>query len=97
MKAFDWILLKQLQWAQNSDIELIGSKGIRGRKAYTPSLQENLFELIEPEVKLSFSDGDGNEISGTPDSPAKMQAVHSSSPGTTGKAYFRLKNNIRKE
>jgi hypothetical protein len=79
MNAYEYILTKQTQWALNNDIELIGSKGSRGRRAYTTTLDENLFESMEPFVANCFAGGDGNEIQSTPDSPAKMQAVHSSS------------------
>jgi len=79
MKGYKYILAKQTQWALNRGINLIGSKGKRGRPAYTPKLEDNLFEPLEPDVHQSFMKGDGNEIKGTPESPAKMQAVHSSS------------------
>ena len=79
MKAYDYILEKQIQWALNNSIQLVGSKGQRGRPAYTPELNQNLFEPLEPEVLERFNHGDGYEINGNPDSPAKMQAVHSSS------------------
>ncbi len=79
MKAYEYILAKQIQWALNRGINLIGSKGKRGRPAYTSKLEDNLFEPLEPDVHQSFMKGDGNEIKGTPESPAKMQAVHSSS------------------
>lgn len=77
MKAYEYILSKQVQWAMNSGIKLIGSKGKRGRPAYTPELKQNLFEPLEPDVRQSFEKGDGNEIIGSQDSQAKMQAVHS--------------------
>lgn len=79
MKGYRYILSKQTQWALNRDIPLTGSKGVRGTPAYTMKLDQNLFEPLEPEVRVSFQKGDGNEISGTVKSPAKMQAVHSSS------------------
>ena len=78
MKAYEYILEKQIQWALNR-IQLVGSKGQRGRRAYTPERNQNLFEPLEPDVLKSFKDADGNEINGKPDSPEKMQAVHSSS------------------
>jgi hypothetical protein len=79
MKPFEYILSKQYQWALNQGIPLTGSKGSRGRPAYTSSLNQNLFEPLAPDVEKSFLAGDGNEIIGGPDNPAKMQAVHSSS------------------
>jgi hypothetical protein len=76
MHAHEFILVKQIQWAINHGIPLIGSKGNRGRPAYTAELNKNLFEPLSAEVYESFEQGDGNEISGN---PAKMQALHSSS------------------
>jgi len=76
MKAYEYITAKQTQWALNRGIPLIGSEGSRGRPAYTPELNQNLFEPLDLDVRKSFEQGDGNEISGN---PAKMQAVHSSS------------------
>ncbi|MHB8108640.1 MAG: PGN_0703 family putative restriction endonuclease [Syntrophorhabdaceae bacterium] len=78
MKAYDHILTKQIQWALNRGISLVGSKGENGRPAYTPELSQNLFEPLEPLIKECFIKGDGNEI-GNPNNPGKMQAVHSSS------------------
>lgn len=79
MKAYEHILSKQIQWALNRGKPLIGSKGRQGRPAYTSTLDQNLFEPLERSVRKAFLDGEGNEIIGSPDSPAKMQAVHSSS------------------
>lgn len=79
MKAHEYVLSKQITWALNQGIALIGSKGQRGRPTYASTLEQNLFEPLEPEVRKSFERGDGNEINGNPDSPSKMQAVHSSS------------------
>lgn len=63
----------------NRRILLIGSEGCRGRLAYTPELDQNLFEPLDSVVCESFAKADGHEISGSPCRPAKMQAVHSSS------------------
>jgi len=79
MNAYNYIHTKQVQWALNQGIELIGSKGKRGRPAYTQELNQNLFEPLEPQVRDCFMKGDGSELIGSPSNPAKMQAVHSSS------------------
>ena len=76
MKAYDYILSKQIQWANSKTIELIGSKVNRGRPTYTTELANNLFEPISPKTISSFQAGDGGELSGY---PSKMQALHSSS------------------
>ena len=78
MKGTDYILAKQVEWAKNQGIELIGSQGARGRLAYTQELKDNLFQPLLPEVRTSFEAGDGSEL-GTSRAPGKMQAVHSSS------------------
>ncbi|MCL4561465.1 MAG: hypothetical protein M1281_12730 [Chloroflexi bacterium] len=76
MKAYAYITAKQTQWALNRGISLTGSKGDKGRLAYTPELNQNLFEPLSVDTRKCFEQGDGGEISGN---PAKMQAVHSSS------------------
>ncbi len=76
MKAYQYITSKQTQWALNHGIPLIGSKGVKGRAAYTPELNQNLFEPLSLDTRKSFEQGDGHEIKGN---PARMQAVHSSS------------------
>jgi hypothetical protein len=78
MNGYEYILAKQTAWAANSGITLQGSKGKRGRPAYTYELNQNLFQSLLPEVQKSFSDGDGSEL-GSTEFPGKMQAVHSSS------------------
>jgi hypothetical protein len=78
VNGYQYILSKQTQWAKNRGIALIGSKGSRGREAYTTKLDNNLFQPLLPDVLHSFSTGDGGEL-GSSDSPGKMQAIHSSS------------------
>lgn len=78
MNGYQYILVKQTEWAKNHDLDLRGSKGNRGRLAYTTDLKYNLFQPLLPEVRTSFSTGDGGELSSS-DFPGKMQAVHSSS------------------
>jgi hypothetical protein len=76
MNAHGYILSKQIQWAHRNNIRLIGSKGNRGRKAYTQKLDDNLFEPLLPETESNFKEADGVELNRN---PCKMQAVHSSS------------------
>lgn len=90
MKAYEYITGKQTQWALNRGIPLIGSKGDKGRPAYTPELDQNLFEPLSLDTRKSFEQGDGGEISGN---PAKMQAVHSSS--ALGVNVFQYWQNIQ--
>jgi len=94
MKAHEYILLKQIKWALNQGRALMGSKGQRGRPTYASTLDQNLFEPLEPEVRKSFERGDGNEINGNPDSPAKMQAVHSSSAMGVNIFHYWKKNGL---
>lgn len=79
MNSYDYIISKQVQWAFNHGIDLIGSEGNRGAPAYTQELSQNLFEPLLLSVEQSFREGNGGEIEGSLDKPAKMQAVHSSS------------------
>lgn len=78
MNGYKYILSKQIAWATNYGITLIGSKGKRGLPAYTRTLNQNLFQPLLPDVRKSFDDGDGGEL-GSSEFPGKMQAVHSSS------------------
>lgn len=78
MNGYEYILSKQRAWATNSGISLVGSKGKRGRPAYTCQLDLNLFQPLLPDVQKSFAFGDGGEL-GSTEFPGKMQAVHSSS------------------
>jgi hypothetical protein len=78
MNGYDYIVAKQTAWATQSGISLIGSKNERGRRAYTPTLAQNLFHPLLSTVQKSFADGDGGEL-GASKFPGKMQAVHSSS------------------
>lgn len=75
MKANEYIISKQIQWAHRNNITLIGSKS-NGQKAYTQKLDDNLFEPLLPGTKSNFTQADGKELTGN---PCKMQAVHSSS------------------
>ena len=75
MKALDYIKSRQINWALNRGLILQGSKGERGEKAYTVTLEENLFEPLLSEVKEQFEKGRGGELNGY---PCPMQAVHSS-------------------
>jgi len=67
MNGYQYILTKQTEWAKN-----------RGRLAYTKDLDDNLFQPLLPDVRKSFSEGDGGEL-GSAGFPGKMQAIHSSS------------------
>ena len=77
--GYEYIVSKQIQWANNKNIRLTGSKGERGRATYTLDLNQNLFEPLLEENRNQFVSGNGQETLGSPESPAKMQALHSSS------------------
>ena len=78
MNGYYYIFARQTAWARNYGIPLIGSKGERGRPAYTCELNQNLFQPLSHEVRDAFAAGDGGEL-GSKKWPGKMQAVHSSS------------------
>ena len=76
MKACAYIIVKQVAWAQNNGVSLIGSKIDGGGPAYTRCLEANLFESLLSQTIQEFEAGDGHELSGY---PPKMSALHSSS------------------
>jgi len=79
MKAYEYILTKQIQWALNRNLALIGSKGNRGRPSYIEELEDNLFQPLLLKTRREFKFGDGREILDISSGLAKMKAVHSSS------------------
>ncbi len=79
MNAYEHILSKQINWARNRGLSLVGSKGARGRPTYTKALTDNLFAPLLPSVEQQIRDGDGGELHSQPGNPSKMHAVHSSS------------------
>jgi hypothetical protein len=78
LNGYQYILTKQTEWAKNRGLNLIGSKVNHGRLVYTKDLDDNLFQPLLPDVRKSFSEGDGGEL-GFAGFPGKMQAIHSSS------------------
>jgi hypothetical protein len=46
MNGFDYILSKQVAWANRNKIKLVGSEITKGRQAYTKTLNDNLFEPL---------------------------------------------------
>jgi len=70
------IIERQVQWAKNKGINLIGSKGEKGERVYTEKLEQNLFKPLRKEIEQHFNKGKGGELIGY---PCKMQALHSSS------------------
>ena len=79
MLSKEHIILKQLHWAKRNNIDLVGSKITRGRKTYTKTLNENLFEPLSKQTKKDIENGDGGELRGNDTSSPKMHALHSSS------------------
>jgi hypothetical protein len=79
MNGFNYVLTKQVSWANRNNIELVGSAITRGKQTYTKSVSENLFEPILPETKIEISKGDGGELNSSASQSAKICAVHSSS------------------
>ena len=57
MSSFEYIFSKQVSSAQNKGIDLVGSRGARGRLAYTKTLDENLFEPLSQSVINDFNAG----------------------------------------
>ena len=79
MTPTDYFIAKQIAWATNRNLKLIGSRGERGRLVYTSSVTANLFQPLNQATRTDLDSGDGAELAGTSDKPAKIQALHSSS------------------
>lgn len=79
LNASEQIIAKQIAWAKNKGLPLVGSAGDRGRKAYTTKMADNLFKSLNDKTKYELEEGDGGELNGKEDRPAKIQALHSSS------------------
>jgi len=94
MNAIEYIQTKQQIWAKSQGINLIGSKGDRGKKIYTTALNENLFLPMNSTVKQAFDEGDGNELNQYDGFSAKMQALHSSSALAVNVFQYWMTKNI---
>jgi hypothetical protein len=93
MNGFEYLLTKQISWADRNNVRLVGSEITKGRLAYTESVGENLFEPILPETRTEIEKGDGGELKGDSTHSAKMCAVHSSSAiGVNVLQYWKNKN-----
>ncbi len=79
MNESDQIITKQIEWAKNKGLKLIGSAGDRGRKVYTTKISDNLFQPLNLKSRKELEDGDGGELKSKTEQPAKIQALHSSS------------------
>ena len=80
MNTHNYICSKQVIWASNKGIKLVGSHSDRGKAAYTKSLDENLFEPMSEDVQNQFNRGSGGELTPQQDGRRpKMFATHSSS------------------
>ncbi|KJS32310.1 MAG: hypothetical protein VR64_07260 [Desulfatitalea sp. BRH_c12] len=94
MDGFRYIVSKQIGWARNKGLDLIGSKIDRGRPLYLKTLDQNLFQPLLPEVFDSFAGGDGGEL-GSSYLPGKIQALHSSSAlGVNVFQYWKGKSEV---
>jgi len=78
MNAYLYIKQKQVQWAKRRGIQLKGSQGARGERAYTPRLGQNLFRPLSPQARAEYESGKGGELAENEAGICKMQAVHSS-------------------
>ena len=75
MRSLRYCKDRQIRWAQDCRLNLVGSQGDRGERAYAATLDENLFQPLSRETRSDFESADGNELKGL---RCKMQAVHSS-------------------
>jgi hypothetical protein len=79
LNASEQIIAKQIEWAKNKGLQLVGSAGDRGRKVYTTGIADNLFKSLNEKTKKELEGGDGGELKSKAGQPAKIQALHSSS------------------
>jgi hypothetical protein len=78
MNAYNLIISKQIEWAKNKGLQLVGSRSERGRECYTTRIENNLFQPLNEGTRENLEHGDGGELS-MAKGPAKICAVHSSS------------------
>jgi hypothetical protein len=79
LNASERIIAKQIEWANNKGLQLVGSAGDRGRRVYTTSIADNLFKSLSEKSRKELEGGDGGELKCKEGQPAKIQALHSSS------------------
>ena len=58
MNAYNQIISKQIEWAKNKGLQLVGSGGHRGRKVYTASIEDNLFQPLNEKTRENLENGD---------------------------------------
>lgn len=78
MNAYFYLKQRQVQWARRHGIELVGSMGEHGEKAYTATLDKNLFRSLSQQARAEYNSGKGGELAANEKGIQKMQAVHSS-------------------
>lgn len=86
MKAREYIIRRQEEWARNQGLPLIGSKVEKGRETFVRPDAEvensrNFFEPMTKEVVKQIRSGDGGEMTrkGNGEWPARIEALQSSS------------------
>jgi len=95
LNASEQIIAKQIEWANNTGLQLVGSAGDRGRKVYTTKIADNLFKSLNEKTKKELEGGDGGELNCKAGQPAKIQALHSSSAlGINLFDYWREKSDL---
>lgn len=72
MTAYDDILAHQRSWATSRGLAVDAQNRVG-------SVAENLRAELSPAVLRAFKDGSGGELRDTPQRPAKMRSLHSSS------------------
>lgn len=95
LNAYSYLKEKQVRWAMRQGIGLLGSAGPRGKKAYTSTLEQNLFRPLSPEALSEYGCGKGGELAANEAGIRKMQAVHSSAALTVNLfQYWREIDNL---
>jgi hypothetical protein len=95
LNASEQIIAKQIEWAKSKGLQLVGSAGDRGRRVYTTTITDNLFQSLSEKSRKELDAGDGGELKAKEGQPAKIQALHSSSAiGINVFEYWRDKSDL---
>jgi hypothetical protein len=59
MNPYAQAIAGQTEWARNHGLQLLGSRGYGGRKAYTTSFDDNSSQPLDDQTRADLEDGAG--------------------------------------
>jgi hypothetical protein len=77
MNTQQYVIEKQISWANRNGFIRIGSEGALGKKNYLENIENNLYTTLSTESKKDIEQGDGNELKSNGHT-CSLQALHSS-------------------